>query len=92
MLAVWRQISQPKAVLETTTTDLINAIRQGIADRGFFLLRNDRLSLIFGDSYIGNDLRSHLAVINAFAEKHKWRADVDRSAVDRSTVLFWPAD
>jgi hypothetical protein len=53
---------------------LVEVIQQGIADRGFYLLMDERRKLICGGEEINpHDLR-HVETINVFAEKHQWRA------------------
>lgn len=67
---------------------LIDTIRRGIADRGFFLLMDDRIKLICGDDCNETtDLLPHFAVVSAFSERHKWR-----SQIHENTVTFWSAD
>lgn len=61
-------------------------IQQGIDLRGFFLLIDDRIKLICGDDCEKTDdpfLR--FAAVNAFAEKHRWRAQTYKNK-----IMFWP--
>jgi hypothetical protein len=60
---------------------LVETIKQGIARRGFYILMDDRLSLIGGEQPV------QLAVLSAFAKQHAWSAQI----VDRA-IVFWPCE
>lgn len=63
-------------------------IQQGIELRGFFLLMDDRIKLIWGDDCDkGDDAFVHFAVANTFAEKHRWQAQTYENK-----IMFWPVD
>jgi hypothetical protein len=68
-----------------STSDLVDAISDGITRRGFYLLTDDRLSLICGDDYAPNDLTSKRDNLNDFAKKHGWSA-----TVHGGSVMFLP--
>ena len=68
------------------TDALLDVIRQGIAERGFYLLADGRLELICGEAWTETkDISRHGQGINAFAKRHNLRAEIREK-----TVLFYP--
>ncbi len=64
---------------------LVERIRQGIEQCGFFWLMDDGLFLICGWDW--KDLSHSRTAIEAFAKNHHWRAEIEGRA-----VIFRSAD
>jgi hypothetical protein len=60
--------------------ELINAIREGIARRGFYLALDGRASAIWANDGSKNPIH-HERAITRFAQENGWRVDVQSEAV-----------
>jgi hypothetical protein len=66
---------------------LLNAIRQGIAEEGYYILFGDRMQLIYGPGTPFRDVLTNREAITRFAVVHRWFAQIQELTITFSPML-----